>query len=116
MSGRPVNIAEFRCRAMRARTAEFSLRLAPRTTGLKIVASPSDHRSVFDIGMARDSQRFRRRPAIRPIAIQNGAKIIRFGDERRLAAVAMRAPQPFPRAAMVRSIFPPRHSLLHYPC
>ncbi len=96
MSGRPVNIAEFRCRAMRARTAEFSLRLAPRTTGLKIVASPSDHRSVFDIGMARDSQRFRRRPAIRPIAIQNGAKIIRFGDGRRLAAVAMRAPQPLP--------------------
>jgi hypothetical protein len=91
MSGRPVNIAEFRCRAMRARTAEFSLRIASRSTGLKVVdPSAADNRVVFDIGMARDAQRFRR-PKPQSISIQQRAKVIRFGEGRRLAAAAMHA-------------------------
>lgn len=98
MSGRPVNIAEFRCRVMRARTAEFSLRLAGRAAGIKVVEpSPSSNRIVFDIGMARDSQRFRRRTNTRPIAIQDGAKVLRFGEgRRRVAANAVRAPKSSP--------------------
>lgn len=107
MSGRPVNIAEFRCRAMRARTAEFPLRLAARPAALKIVASPSDHRIVFDIGVARDSQRFRRRANTRPIAIQNSAKVIRFGEGRRLAAVALRMSQQLPAHGNGPFDFPP---------
>jgi hypothetical protein len=92
MSGRPVNIAEFRCRAMRARTAEFSLRIAGRSTGVKVAdSSVADSPVVFDIGMARDAQRFRR-PNTRPISISHRAKVIRFGEGRRLAAAAMRAP------------------------
>lgn len=107
MSGRPVNIAEFRCRAMRARAAEFSLRLASRPTGLKLVAFPSDNRIVFDIGMARDAQRFRRRATTRPVAIQNGAKVIRFGDHCRVAAAAIRAPRPLPPPSIGPLDLPP---------
>ena len=97
MTGRPVNIADFRCRAIKARAAQFSLRDASRPTGLRVVEPVSaDEAVVFDIGMARDSQRFRHRTNTRPIAIQNGAKVIRFGEGRRLAAAALRAPQPLP--------------------
>ena len=79
MTGRPVNIAEFRCRAMKARTAQFCLRDASRSSNLKveplILRDVSDESPVvFDIGMARDAQRFRRRANARPIAIQHRAK------------------------------------------
>jgi len=92
MSGRPVNIAEFRCRAIRARTAQFSMRDASRSTGLKVV-EPAGNPVVFDIGMARDAQHLRRRSNIRPISIHRPAKVIRFGEGQRLAAAATRAPE-----------------------
>ena len=93
MTGRPLNIADFRCRAMKARTAQFSLRDASRPTGLRVVEPASTESPVvFDIGMARDAQRFRHRANARPVSIHQRAKVIRFGDRRAVAAVAMRAP------------------------
>lgn len=90
MTGRPVNIAEFRCRVMKARTAQFVLRDMSRSAGLRVVepSGPVASPVVFDIGMARDAQRFRRRAA-RPISIQRRANVIRFGEPgfRKLAAV-----------------------------
>lgn len=97
MTGRPVNIADFRCRARKARTAYFSVRDANRSHGLKVVeransqvvAAPSEIPSVFDIALARQAQHLRRR-AVRPIAIQRHAEVIRFGDTRARAVAGVR--------------------------
>ncbi|MFZ0395127.1 MAG: hypothetical protein WCF17_08115 [Terracidiphilus sp.] len=107
MTGRPVNIAEFRCRAIRARTAQFSLRNASRLTGLKVVQRPAAQCPVvFDIGMARDAQRFRRRANTWPISLERRAKVIRFGESHPMAA-AMRASQPSPVSRNGPFDFPP---------
>jgi hypothetical protein len=112
MSGRPVNIAEFRCRAIKARSAHAFFRAASRPCGLKVVEPSSGHLGkdaadethssetpiVFDIGIAREAQRLRRRPVFRPISIQRRAKVIHFG-EAQTRVVAARAPESWPHSA-----------------
>lgn len=100
MTGRPVNIADFRCRARKVRTALFSVRDANRSHGLKVVEradqqEPQESPVVFDIGMAREAQRLRRR-AVRPISIHRHAQVIRFGEIRAQAVAGMRAPASWP--------------------
>ena len=99
MTGRPVNIAEFRCRAMKARTAQFSLRDSSRSSTLKveplILRDVSEENPVvFDIGMARDAQRFRRGANTRPISIQHRAKVIRFGESQGHALAVVQSSEP----------------------
>lgn len=113
MTGRPVNIADFRCRARKARTAQFTLRVASRSSGLKVVEPlvlrdvSEESRVVFDIGMAREAQRFRRRAAARPISIPQRAKVIRFGESQDRAVVAMRTAEPWPMPQNGPYDFPP---------
>jgi hypothetical protein len=106
MSGRPVNIADFRCRTRKARTAYFSLRDANRSHGLRVVEPANtgedaveylsqENPGVFDIGIAREVQRLRRRAA-RPLSIHLRGKVIRFGEMPARAAAAMRAPASWP--------------------
>lgn len=98
MTGRPVNIADFRCRARKARCAYFSVRDANRSHGLKVVehansqgaAEPPEIPSVFDIALARQAQHLRRR-AVRPISIQSHAEVIHFAEMRARAVAGTRA-------------------------
>lgn len=93
MTGCPVNIADFRCRILKPRTAHFSLRDAGRGAGLRVVGSSSHRNSsvrgagapesaLIDIGVARESQRLRRRMVARPISIQRRANVVRFAEAR----------------------------------
>lgn len=93
MTGCPVNIADFRCRIMKPRTAHFSLRDTRRSTGLRVVESsahrngsaldaPSQESAPVDIGVARESQRLRRRIVSRPISIQRRANVVRIAEAR----------------------------------
>lgn len=100
MTGRPLNIADFRCRIMKARAAHFSLREASRPTTLKVVDSPawreeSEGPVVYDIGVAREAQRQRRR-AFRPVLMQRRAQVIRFGDNHARAIAAGRGHASWP--------------------
>jgi hypothetical protein len=103
MTGCPVNIADFRCRIVKPRTAHFSLREAGRSTGLRVVGASAHHNgsvldagspesALVDIGVARESQRLRHRTLPRPISIQRRAKVIRIG-EARSRAFAFPAPR-----------------------
>lgn len=104
MTGRPVNIAEFRCRAMKARTAQFSLRDTSRSSNLKVeplvlVDVSEENPAVFDIGMARDAQRFRRRANMRTVSIsqrlKQQAKVIRFNEGEGRAVATLRVAEPW---------------------
>ncbi len=103
MSHCTVNIADFRCRAIKSRANVF--RTDSPQTGLAIVAprrrgnllsmsdaAQSGHPHVFDIGVAREAQRSRQRVIFRPISIQRRAKVIRF-HEVPVQAVAQAAPR-----------------------
>jgi hypothetical protein len=114
MTGRPVNIADFRCRARKARTAYFSVRDANRSHGLKVVeqanpqgpVEPSEIPSVFDIALAREAQHLRRR-AVRPISIQRHAEVIRFGDMLARAVAGIGTPESWPVSTDGPSDLPP---------
>lgn len=119
MTGRPVNIADFRCRAKKMRTAYFSFRDVNRSHGLKVVEpanSPAGEETVeylsqempgvFDIGMAREVPRLRHH-SVRPISIQRRAKVIRFGEMQAHAFAGMRAPQSWPVSHDGPYDFPP---------
>ena len=89
MTGHPVNIADFRCRVMKPRTAHFDLRDASRSSGLRIVDPVSTESApVFDIEVAREVQRTRRRSVPRPISIQRRGTVIRFSEMRPRAFAA----------------------------
>jgi hypothetical protein len=83
-----VNIADFRCRAIKFRSQHDSPRNAIRSCTLTVVESNPTHESLFrvvssnpiDIGVAREAQRMRHRSIFRPISIQRHAKVIRFNE------------------------------------
>src|SRR6202035_2831938 len=91
-----INIADFRCRPT-ARATPFAKRPAGRPRGLEVVRSQGgghegDSRmlqeallqedpTVYDIGIARETQRLRHRAVFRPINIQRKAKVLRFRNE-----------------------------------
>jgi len=98
MTGRPVNIAEFRCRAVKARISQFPLRDVNRSSAMKVEPLvlrdvSEESAEVFDIGMARDAQRIRRRANLRSGSLPHRANVIRFGESQRRAVAAMQAPQ-----------------------
>jgi hypothetical protein len=93
---RCINIADFRCRDLtRATTSAKRSQCRPR--GFEIVSGEDELRAreiellreavlkedpmVYDIGIAREAQRLRRRVVFRPISIQRKAKVLRFRDE-----------------------------------
>lgn len=95
MTGSTVNIADFRCRAIRARVGRNSRTFDIRPKGLALVQPPSAERgaqllqeavtqenpTVYDIGIAREAQRMRQRTLFRPIFIQRRAKVLRFTNQ-----------------------------------
>ena len=94
-----MNIAKRRFIAMKARTAQFSPRDASRSSSLKveplILRDVSEESAVvFDIGVARDAQRFRRRANARPITISQRAKVIRSGENQGRALAVVGFPEP----------------------
>lgn len=108
MSECTVNIADFRCRAIKSRARIF--RTTPAPAGLAIVASrhrgdvismssaaKSDNPQVYDIGVAREAQRSRQRVLFRPISIQRRAKVLRFHEAPSHAAPLQIAAQAAPR-------------------
>ena len=92
MNGCTINIADFRCRALR--TTLSPDRFARRQQGFEVVQDEMDREAemlqeavlqddptVYDIGIAREAQRLRRRAVFRPINVQRKAKVLRFRDE-----------------------------------
>lgn len=93
---RCINIADFRCRAV-TRATTSSKRSPCRPRGFEIVSGEDGVRAremelleeavlqedplVYDIGIAREAQRLRRRVVFRPITIQPKAKVLRFRDQ-----------------------------------
>lgn len=111
MTGRPVNIADFRCRVMKARATYLSLRDAARSSAMKIeplilrnVSAESP--VVFDIGLAREAQRQRRRP-FRAFPLESRAKVIRFGERQSRVLAAVNAPASWPIRSNSPYDFPP---------
>ncbi|HWG22294.1 MAG TPA: hypothetical protein VG225_17345 [Terracidiphilus sp.] len=97
MAASTVNIADFRCRAVKGHYSHTPLRDGKRPGGLIIVESAfadrdsergnealvSENPAVFDIGIAREAQRLRHRVVFRPITIQRRrSNLIRFGEPR----------------------------------
>lgn len=98
MTGSTVNIADFRCRAIKARASHLPLRSVNRSSGpmavaskpesvvlkleLQDVSAASGNKAVCDIGAAREAQGLRRRIAIRPISIQRRNNVVRFGESK----------------------------------
>ncbi len=121
MTGRTVNIADFRCRAIKARSAHPSLRGAIGACALNVIepstgqrfleakdnATSSENPTVFDIGLAREAQRLRRRAVCRPIGMKRRATVIRFGDAQARALAGSRTPQPWSPAPEGPSDLPP---------
>jgi len=93
---RCINIADFRCRDL-TRAGTSSKRSPCRPRGFEIVSGEDELReremgllqeavlqedpTVYDIGIAREAQRLRRRVVFRPVNIQRKAKVLRFRDE-----------------------------------
>lgn len=92
MSDTPVNIADFRCRAIKVRATQSSVRAVPMQGGLALVSSgrrekaAAERPRVYDIAAAREAQRMHR-PLFRPIAVQRRAKVLRFHEAEAHAAV-----------------------------
>lgn len=108
----PVNIADFRCRAIKVRTSHSPVHSTAAQAGLALVAphcdtAASKHPRVYDIGVAREAQRTRHRVLFRPISILPRAKVLRFHESPAGAAVhamscwtpAVDGPSDFPPAA-----------------
>lgn len=105
MKGFPVNIADFRCRAFRSRTAHTSLRAAHRPSGFSLVqAHPRQNASVslsdavissnppvYDIGIAREAQQSHQRPVFRLIPIVRRTNVVRFSNAPESAATQVRS-------------------------
>lgn len=91
---RCIDIADFRCRAI-TRATTPSKRSSCRPLGFEIASGEDKLRerellqeavlqedpTVYDIGIAREAQRLRRRVVLRPVSIQRKAKVLRFRDE-----------------------------------
>jgi hypothetical protein len=97
MAGSTLNIADFRCRGMKARSTYKKVRTTRLPHGLTVlesepaIAEPQSERlhhaqvsenpTVFDIGIAREAQRTRPRLLFHPVPIQRRrATVIRFGE------------------------------------
>lgn len=96
MNGCTINIADFRCRAIKSRAARPSFWDAQKPAGITLVEvqNPQGHRglqlmeaallqenpAVYDIGVAREAQRKRPRMVFRPIGIPRRAKVLRFNS------------------------------------
>lgn len=93
MNPSTVNIADFRCRAMNLRALHTSVREVRPSDGPVLVeassrgnvqsislreAVSSRDASVYDIGVARQTQRMRSRPVFRPVSAQRRANVVRF--------------------------------------
>lgn len=95
MSDTPVNIAEFRCRAIKLRAGYTFEPSGAAQRGLALVASharqggSSRSQRVYDIGVAREAQRTRHRVLFRPMPIQRRAKVLHFHEGEARAAVQM---------------------------
>jgi hypothetical protein len=105
MTGFLVNIAEFRCRAIKRRAGHVpqhafapvaSLTIAARLQPEARTHAPASNGAVCDIGLAREAQRLRPRIVIRPVSKQRRANVIRFGERKILvmgAGESLRLPQ-----------------------
>ena len=92
MSDYPVNIADFRCRDIQFRPLRTAGNTGSVQAGLALVISHRQDGSarrqrVYDIGVAREAQRSRRRFLSRPISIQRRAKVLRFHESAASATV-----------------------------
>jgi hypothetical protein len=101
-----VNIADFRCRAVKIHAIHSPERTS-RQNGPALVESrgnaeivsmsgASRGSRVYDIGIARDAQRMRPRVVFRPISIQRRAKVLRFHE----------ASEALPRATAIMTASP----------
>lgn len=100
MKGFPVNIADFRCRAVRSRPSLTSLRAAHRPGGFSLVqthpqqsssvslsdAVISSNPRVYDIGIAREARQTHQRPVFRLIPIVRRTNVVRFSNASEPAA------------------------------
>ena len=123
MTGSTVNIADFRCRAIRARVGRNSSASSERPHGFAVVESAvadralmlqeamtQENPTVYDIGIAREAQRMRPRALFRPICIQRRAKVLRFTNNapvQMMRADAARATKGVPEYSGGPYDFPP---------
>lgn len=110
MSGLTVNISDFHCRGMKARNSRSAARSLDRPYGLFVIeedrtytepnrsgrVAKAEPCEIFDISLAREAQRARKRYTFRPIGAARKAQVLRFG-----AANAKPDPKVLQQAAAV---------------
>lgn len=105
MNGCTINIADFRCRALKSRAARPSFRDTHKHAGIALVEPSSslelqlqqalmqENPEVYDIGIAREAQRTRARIVFRPAPVQRRAKVLRFNGNEPIR-MTLRTDQP----------------------
>jgi hypothetical protein len=100
MAASTVNIADFRCRELKARVGHATVRTTENRDKLRVVesapmeehgAEPVADPAVLDIGAARDNARMRQRMVLHTMPSRHRSNLVRFNEPQ---VAVMRINQP----------------------